>query len=78
MIGLADTIFLIAAPLVVLALLFHLWRKTMKKDALDRIADALELIADAMAPTVAALDGVDPPPPPPPPPGDPGEGGTND
>lgn len=71
----ADTIFLIAAPLVVLALLFHLWRKTMKKDALDRIADALERIADAMAPEITAFDGVDPPPPPPPPPTPPEVGG---
>lgn len=67
----ADTIFLIAAPLVVLALLFHLWRKTMKKDALDRIADALEWRNywdwHNSKPEVTAFDGVDPPPPPPPP-----------
>lgn len=67
-----DNIFLILAGLILSALsLYMLWRLRMAKiDQLERIANALERIADLMEePQIVAFDeGTGPPPPPPPPP----------
>lgn len=69
--GMTDTIFLILAGLLSALSIYMMWRLRMAKiDQLERIANALERIADLMEePQIVAFDeGTGPPPPPPPPP----------